>query len=318
MDMMYYQRYLMNLDGVIYDVVNQKYPSTHISLSGYVVCSLIDLAGDRKLYLLHRLVAEMFVENFTGLPIEGLHVDHIDGNKLNNHYTNLQWLTPKEHSLKSAMSGEDRGISVIVKDISNDTEVIYPSAMAAGRDLDVSHTTIFRRLNTPEGSCMPIKNRYLVKLNDGSPWSNTIYRRTCNNNGITVIDILDNYSHRYYESVKLAAEDLGLQSGHITRYLNSDKIKPYHGYFINRGDDTTYTPLDHIALGILKDARDKGVGLINGYYIIDGDGNLISTHVNYASVANMYGVTEAAVMGSLQYGYSLARGSDRYAHKYNW
>ena len=216
------------------------------------------------------------------------------------------------------MAGECRSTSVIVKDISNGQEVICPSATAAGRFIKVGNDTVFRRLNTKDGSAIPINDKYLVKLNNGSPWSNTTYKRTCNNNGITVIDILDNYSHKYYESIKQAAENHRLHIGDVANYLNGDKTKPYRGYFINRGTDTTYTPLDSIALGILRDARDKGVKLINGYYVIDGDGNLISTHVNYASVAGMYGVTEVAVMGSIQRGCSLGRGSDRYVKRYEW
>jgi len=41
----------------------------------------------------HRLVAEVYCPGY----FEGAHVDHIDNNKLNNHYTNLQWCT-KEYN----------------------------------------------------------------------------------------------------------------------------------------------------------------------------------------------------------------------------
>lgn len=47
---------------------------------------------------IHKLVATYFCENpyteFTGRRIV---IDHIDGDKLNNHYTNLQWVTMKEN-----------------------------------------------------------------------------------------------------------------------------------------------------------------------------------------------------------------------------
>ena len=39
--------------------------------------------------LIHRIVAEVYVPGY----FEGAHVDHIDNNKTNNHYTNLQWCT---------------------------------------------------------------------------------------------------------------------------------------------------------------------------------------------------------------------------------
>lgn len=48
-----------------------------------------------KAFLVHRLVAQAFV----GELFEGCHVDHIDGNYSNNHYSNLRILTAKEHGL---------------------------------------------------------------------------------------------------------------------------------------------------------------------------------------------------------------------------
>ena len=48
-----------------------------------------------KAFLVHRLVAQAFV----GELFDGCHVDHIDGNHSNNHYSNLRILTAKEHGL---------------------------------------------------------------------------------------------------------------------------------------------------------------------------------------------------------------------------
>jgi hypothetical protein len=42
----------------------------------------------------HRLVAGAFVPGYR----RGLHVNHIDGDKLNNHADNLEWVTCQENS----------------------------------------------------------------------------------------------------------------------------------------------------------------------------------------------------------------------------
>jgi len=61
-------------------------------------------------FSIHRLVALHFICNYKNKK----YVNHIDGNKLNNHFLNLEWCTPKEntnHAIKNNLivfnSGEN-------------------------------------------------------------------------------------------------------------------------------------------------------------------------------------------------------------------
>ena len=60
--------------------------------TGYVDITLVK-NKIRKTFLLHRLIAMAFIKN----DLTKLEVNHIDGDKCNNHYSNLEWCTHKEN-----------------------------------------------------------------------------------------------------------------------------------------------------------------------------------------------------------------------------
>lgn len=53
----------------------------------------------------HRLVANLYLQNKYNLP----DVNHIDGNKLNNNFSNLEWTTKSDNSKHAFDNGLLKG-----------------------------------------------------------------------------------------------------------------------------------------------------------------------------------------------------------------
>lgn len=112
----------------------------------------------------HRLVAEKYIPNPDNKPC----VNHKDGNKLNNHKDNLEWVTYEENMIHAATSGLCGGFYgkqklVPSKELDIEVEEAYlkfgsAKAMAKAGFRDCDRTTISRYIKTRG---LPIK----VKVN---------------------------------------------------------------------------------------------------------------------------------------------------------
>ena len=123
------------------------------SKTGRVLCQQTDKCGypvvclcennKRRMVKVHRLVAAAFVPNDGNKP----QIDHIDGDKTNNAYTNLRWVTPKENSHNPIT--RPKHLAAIKPPVQKQTAVIcvetnkvYEGLRAAERDTNVPHSSI--------------------------------------------------------------------------------------------------------------------------------------------------------------------------------
>lgn len=74
-------------------LIRHKIIAPHITHNNYMRITL-SYKGKKRKHYVARLVAEHFVDK---PQREKLQVNHRDGNKLNNHYLNLEWVTAKEN-----------------------------------------------------------------------------------------------------------------------------------------------------------------------------------------------------------------------------
>ena len=93
-----------SLERVIYNsgtknglyTIHEKIIKQRINKKRHGYCELsLHKNGKEKRFKVHRLVAEAFIPNPNNLP----EVNHIDGNKENNHASNLEWCTSKENKM---------------------------------------------------------------------------------------------------------------------------------------------------------------------------------------------------------------------------
>lgn len=117
--------YAVNREGVVISVKTRRILSTSVTSKGYVACPILkwnSTGKPTKNYLLHRIVALTFLNNPDNLP----QVNHINGNKLDNTLTNLEWCDNEynmEHSITTGLRpkenfarGSKQGHSILTEE----------------------------------------------------------------------------------------------------------------------------------------------------------------------------------------------------------
>jgi hypothetical protein len=93
-------KYFIGSDGSVVNSLTGKKLKPCNTAYGYKQLILSDPTIPYKSYVVHRLVAEVFIGE-----LGKLHVNHIDRNRANNCANNLELVTPKQNNIHSAKLG---------------------------------------------------------------------------------------------------------------------------------------------------------------------------------------------------------------------
>jgi hypothetical protein len=164
-----YSRYLVNEYGNIVEYETNKKLETHVSSRGYLTVRVYsDTSHLKQEVLLHRLVSLAFYGEPVGLRNQ---VNHKDGNKQNNHYTNLEWCTSEENMRHAWDEGlcDVNLIPVKVMDVVLNNVTQYPSIKIFHRESKINYSAINSHLKRSSGRLL--NGRYIVKYSDDiSAW----------------------------------------------------------------------------------------------------------------------------------------------------
>lgn len=114
---------------------------------GYMIVTLCN-ERIRKNKRIHRLMCEAFLPN----PENKEHVNHIDGNKLNNVMSNFEWVSPKEnaaHAIKLGLCDDRRKaqeVPILQLDVNGNILAEYVSIHEAGRITGIAYQNISKVL----------------------------------------------------------------------------------------------------------------------------------------------------------------------------
>ena len=85
--------------------------------------------GEQKTFAVHVLLGRAFIPN----PENKLQINHIDGNKLNNSLSNLEWVTAQENIQHALKNGLRKTRKISQYDLNGDLIKTYETISEAGK-----------------------------------------------------------------------------------------------------------------------------------------------------------------------------------------
>ena len=90
-----FQDYSITENGQVFSHKTNKFKKPFVFPTGYIGITLSKNAVSKNYYL-HRIVADNYISNPNNKP----QVNHIDGNKVNNSISNLEWVTSSQNNFE--------------------------------------------------------------------------------------------------------------------------------------------------------------------------------------------------------------------------
>lgn len=130
--------------------------------NGYATVGL-QINGKKKMFFVHRLVACFFNPLGYSLTEKHMQVNHKNGNKLDNHIDNLEWVTPSENTKHAYDMGLNKNVIKGIKKANSkqvydwSTGLTYGSAKIAAVLKNINYGTLRNKLNGHDNNNTTLK-----------------------------------------------------------------------------------------------------------------------------------------------------------------
>ena len=150
----YEELFAITEDGRIWSKRSNKFLKLNLT-NGYLAHTT-KVLGKAVALTAHRLVANAYIPNPDNKP----QVNHKDGNKQNNHVSNLEWCTAKENVQHAYDTGLAKGVKLSEEDVRYIRANYKPydkefGARGLGRKFNVGHSRISDVINNKTYKQLP-------------------------------------------------------------------------------------------------------------------------------------------------------------------
>lgn len=220
-------RYSVEKDGRVYSHITNKYMNGSIGKNGYKKYLLTLPNHEKKALFAHRMVMETYCPNPNSKFLE---INHIDGNKLNNDISNLEWATRIENQHHYQYGDKDQKIYVFDD---NKTLVACYNSFNILKQLTGFQIGIIGKecVSNPKHKV----NGFFWSFSSNNDFETESFINTGKARPINQYDLNGNLINTF-PSRGQAAKQLGVNGGHITECCQR-KIKSYKGFLWRYADD---------------------------------------------------------------------------------